>query len=87
MSEHDEMMKMFCEQHGQLYEYGSAEERNMWLGWLGNFTLGWDAHKKYLIRLQLEEAQRTIGIVACIHGKSKGNCDTVGCPHYREQKT
>jgi hypothetical protein len=46
VTEHDEMMIAFEKTHGALADYSVPEERDMWMGWLGNFTLGWDAHKK-----------------------------------------
>jgi hypothetical protein len=54
MSEHDEMMDAFTELHGTGNEYTTGEEHEMWLGWLGCFTLGWDACKKYLENKPME---------------------------------
>jgi hypothetical protein len=46
-AEHQAMLAAFCEKHGNGRDYKTTEEQEMWFGWLGSFTLGWDAHKSY----------------------------------------
>jgi len=48
MEDFEEMMEAFEEYHGKSSDY-DAEGRDMWRGWLGVFTLGWQAHKKHLL--------------------------------------
>lgn len=48
MSDHEIMMNAFRNQHGEMRDYKTKEERDMWLSWLGSFVLGWEAHKAYL---------------------------------------
>jgi hypothetical protein len=46
--EHQAMLDAFCARHGTGRDCETTKEKEMWLGWLGSFTLGWDAHKKYV---------------------------------------
>jgi hypothetical protein len=45
-SDYELMMIAFREHHGAMLDYETKEERDMWLGWLGTFVFGWQAHAK-----------------------------------------
>ena len=55
----EEMMKEFISSHGELLEYSSSE-RDMYMGWLGNFVLGWDAAIAFMIKKREEELARSL---------------------------